>query len=51
MTKVDLKEIKASIGNDGWFHFGKKEFECPGLKQGDIEFYKKNNRLPLPCDK
>lgn len=50
MGKVDFEEIDESIENFGWFHFGKKEFECPGLGAENIEFYKENNKLPSPCD-
>jgi len=49
--KVDFEEINECIELFGWFHFGKKEFECPGLRKEQIDYYLRNNRLPSPCDK
>lgn len=51
MIKINFEEIEDSIESSGWFHFGKKEFGCPGLIEEYIENYKKTNKLPLPCDK
>ncbi len=47
----NLKDIiEKSIKNFGWFYFGNKKFECPGLRTKDIKFYMKNNKLPPLCD-
>ena len=43
--------IEYSIKTFGWFYFGKKEFECIGLHEESLDFYKKNGQLPHPCDK
>lgn len=51
MAKDNLEEIRSDIKLFGWFSFGKKEFECPGLTKENMDFYKKNNKLPSPCDK
>lgn len=50
-TEINIKEIEESIDTIGWFYFGKKEFECPGPTEKELEFYTKNNRLPNPCNK
>jgi hypothetical protein len=42
--------VDTSIRLLGWFPFGKKEFECIGLNKEAIDFYKKNNQLPHPCN-
>jgi len=51
MTKVSFEEVERDIDIYGWYYFGKKEFECPGLRKEEIDFYKRNDRLPSPCDK
>ena len=51
MLKVSLGEVEKEIETSLWFRFGKREFECPGLRKEKIEFYTKNNTLPSPCDK
>lgn len=51
MIKTSPKEVEQEIKLFGWFHFGKEEFECPGLRERELEFYMKNNKLPPPCDK
>lgn len=42
--------VETCIARFGWFPFGKKEFECIGLKEESLDFYKKNNKLPHPCN-
>ncbi len=51
MVKINFKEIEESKKNLGWFLFGKKEFECPSLEEKKLEFYRRNNKLPSPCDR
>jgi len=51
MIKATLfEEVEESIRIFRWFHFGKKEFECPGLGEKELEFYMKTNKLPEPCN-
>ena len=42
--------VEKSIRVLGWFYFGKKEFECSGLCEEALDFYRKNNQLPRPCN-
>jgi hypothetical protein len=51
MVKISFREVDETIRSFGWFHFGRKEFECPGLREEQTEFYMKNNKLPPPCDR
>jgi len=51
MKKINAKEIEQSIKLFGWYPFGKKEFECPGLSEKDLQFYETNKKLPEHCDK
>jgi hypothetical protein len=37
--------IEYSIKTFGWFHFGKKEFECNGLHEESLDFYKENSTI------
>jgi hypothetical protein len=48
---ISLAMVEASIDILGWFHFGKKEFECSGLDKQSLDFYKQTHKLPYPCDK
>lgn len=48
---LDIGLIEMCITRFGWFPFGKKEFECTGLTASQLDFYKKNNQLPEPCDR
>lgn len=50
MTKISFEEIEEIITTWGWVNFGEKDFECPGLGEEELEFYVKNDRLPLGCD-
>ena len=50
MSKISFGEVEQKIEVFGWFSFGKREFECPGLKKKEMEFYMKNNKLPPSCD-
>ena len=50
MIKTTFEDVEESIRIFGWFHFGKKEFECPGLGKKELEFYMKTNKLPEPCN-
>ena len=47
---VPIALVEAVISRYGWFPFGKKKFECIGLHKESLDFYKKNNQLPHPCD-
>lgn len=47
---MKIEEIEEMISMVGWFHFGEKEFECPGLSKENIEYYKRNKKLPPICD-
>lgn len=51
MVKIDFMKIEESIRLSGWFRFGEREFECPGLGEEVLRFYMNNNQLPSPCDK
>ncbi|MFX0069206.1 MAG: hypothetical protein ACFFA1_06740 [Promethearchaeota archaeon] len=51
MTRVGFKEVEQNIIDRGWFRFGDKEFECPGIREKEIRFYLENTKLPPPCDK
>jgi len=48
--EIDFEEVNEYIKSFGWFYFGKKEFECPGLGKEQIDYYLRNNKLPPPCD-
>ena len=48
IKRIDM--VETSIRLLAWFPFGKKEFECPGLSEEEIDFYQKNSKLPHPCD-
>ena len=50
MVKINFIKVEQSIKIFGWFGFGKKEFDCPGLVKDKIDFYMVNNKLPFPCD-
>jgi len=50
MSEIDFEKIEESIKNSGWFYFGEKDFECPGVGEKEKDFYMKNNLLPPPCD-
>jgi len=50
ISEKNIDLVDTSIRLLGWFHFGKKEFECIGLHQESMDFYKKNNQLPHPCN-
>jgi hypothetical protein len=50
IKNFDFKSIREDIENFGWFYFGNKEFECPGLIKEKLNFYIKNEKLPSPCD-
>jgi hypothetical protein len=41
--------IEQPIKTFGWFHFGKKPFECPTFEKSK-DYYLKHNQLPKPCD-
>lgn len=51
MRKMDIEVIEQIINYYGWFHFGKKDFGCPGLATERLAFYETHNKLPEPCDK
>ena len=48
--KISLTVVETAISAFGWFPFGKKEFECIGLHKKSLDYYKKNSKLPHPCD-
>jgi len=48
---MDIKVAEQIIMYYGWFHFGKKDFECPGLTKERLASYETHNKLPDPCDK
>ena len=50
LVEMHFKKIEELIKKVGWYYFGNKKFECPGLGEECIEFYLKNSRLPPPCD-
>lgn len=43
-------KIEDVIAEFGWLSFGSKEFECSGVKEEEIYFYKRNDELPAPCN-
>jgi hypothetical protein len=38
------------IAEDGWFHFGREQFECPSLDEERVAHFVKTGRLSPPCD-
>ena len=50
INEENIGLVDDSIRLLGWFPFGKKEFECIGLHKESVDFYKKNNELPHPCN-
>jgi hypothetical protein len=48
---ITIELVETFIGRFGWFPFGKKEFECTGLNEASLDFYKKNSQLPEPCNR
>ncbi|MCL5316744.1 MAG: hypothetical protein M1503_00560 [Thaumarchaeota archaeon] len=46
----DADVIEQTVMYYGWFHFGKKDFECPGLGKERLALYGAHSRLPEPCD-
>jgi len=50
MDENEFQEIEDSINEDGWYHFGKKKFECSGLDKQLINYYLTNKKLPKPCN-
>ena len=49
-SRIALDVIEGSIDKYGWFSFGKKEFECPGLSVEIMDYYMRNDSLPSPCN-
>jgi hypothetical protein len=47
---VELDYIEAHIAIVGWYHFGEKEINCPGISKKYIQYYRHNHTLPSPCD-
>ena len=50
MNEVDFEEIESLISSFGWYGFGNKKFNCPGLTEENIMFYLENKKLPPLCD-
>jgi hypothetical protein len=48
---ISFATVEKEIVKNGWFRFGKKEFECTGLSKKSVAYYLNNNQLPHPCDK
>ena len=50
MISSDFGDIEQTINNYGWFSFGQKEFECPGVMENYIKEYLRTEKLPSPCN-
>lgn len=49
---TDIGDIEEGIDLFGWYSFGDKSFDCPGeVDDKMVNFFKKNKKLPQPCNK